>query len=1013
MKKLKTTTKVTIGVLTLISILVIACSKDFEDVILEDFDFSFSVEHPEESFVFERTRTSFSLVPEKEISTVDYFLKYSAANAKGYFLNMEGDTIRENDTLRITDKNWAYNYVAIDTGMHKINFLAWDSNMREKRLELFHRAKYASFSFLLNKGLNEFIINSKNPVNLTLIRDKETESPSAIGNFEITYQIENGSGKLYLGDKVFDAGNPFFLPKGISELSYLPENLGEHKLIVTAKAPDGATLTQELLLTVLNLGFTLNTTASSSQVELDTNLAIAIDLATQDENSNVTYEITHSFSSSSEGGGTVRDQNGGVMEPGQFRAIDPDTYNFSFTSTNLGKRKIYFDVRDSNGQQKRDSVEIEVANIPFTFSGNSESNSVFINERTQFNFNIKSNGNTNNIEYSISYEILEGNGIVRNVNGTELINSTDYPVAFGNFSLFYIPETADTHRVSFVVTDNFGQSSEPVIIDLEIKQNEFEATFTPSKTSEFTNIPVSAIVNIDEEPEGTNDTYEAFFTSGKSGGVSINGNSYGPGEKFNLTADINNIFYTGFEPGEHNLVFSVESGSGVTHATEPITIAYQQVDFSFTGGIQKSDISVGEVTSVNFNISESVGSSDYTMRFAMNGNALLKDTNGNAVSPGNSYDVPKGNFNWSLEGISEGTVTITFYAKNETGLEKPVPITVNVSPKDYVLTVNATGPGAFIGEAIPINFNITEIGLGGDTYTMYYSTGNANSTFEFDGNSYGPGEAFPVPVGSFSGNYTGLSEGLHNIVFNTISSSNVTKNESVDIDYERYVEPFDLTISQAPGERLEGEAFNITVITNAIGTHDNTVSYTMTFSFEGNRAGYFLLSGSRYDEGETVPLNYGSTNLTFYPDSQDTFTIDFEVENSTGETQTGSTFVDTLRRPVAFVKGEKYNVSCGGLNGCDYQVRIYTCYDIGCSEAYGGATLDRVEIRIYNRRDNRWDTRVFNYNEAVGNGVDRYFLLEEEARESRLRYLDQDFEVRVRDTNGQWSEVAFGKVIRV
>ena len=76
MKKLKTTTKVTIGVLTLISILVIACSKDFEDVILEDFDFSFSVEHPEESFVFERTRTSFSLVPEKEISTVDYFLKY-------------------------------------------------------------------------------------------------------------------------------------------------------------------------------------------------------------------------------------------------------------------------------------------------------------------------------------------------------------------------------------------------------------------------------------------------------------------------------------------------------------------------------------------------------------------------------------------------------------------------------------------------------------------------------------------------------------------------------------------------------------------------------------------------------------------------------------------------------------------------------------------------------------------------------------------------------------------------
>ena len=62
---------------------------------------------------------------------------------------------------------------------------------------------------------------------------------------------------------------------------------------------------------------------------------------------------------------------------------------------------------------------------------------------------------------------------------------------------------------------------------------------------------------------------------------------------------------------------------------------------------------------------------------------------------------------------------------------------------------------------------------------------------------------------------------------------------------------------------------------------------------------------------------------------------------------------------------------------------------------------------------NRWDTLLYNYNEAIGSGVDRYFLLEEEPRESRLRYLDQDFEVRVRDTNNQWSERVSGTIIRV
>ncbi|MEM9647123.1 MAG: TraQ conjugal transfer family protein [Bacteroidota bacterium] len=996
-------------------ILILACSKDFENIIEDSFDFSFSGSNEEEIFIFEASKTEFSLEPERMISGVGYFMRYEVLEGKGHYLGSKGDTIRERDTIALESLEMNLNYMAVDTGAHKVKVFAWDSNKLTKEVDLIYNTRFASFSFVLTKGTEQGIINSKNPVNATLIRDKETAGPGNTGSsdFRVTYQLEDGTGVLYLGDTAYGPGEEFTLPKGVTEFGYQPETLGEHRLQMTAVAPDGAKITRELLLTVGNLDFSFRATAGSSQVELNTNLAVNIDLQTQDEDSDVTYEISHAFASESEGGGTVRDQNGGVMDPGTNRAILPGNYNYTFQSVELGKRKIYFDIRDSNGQSKRDSIEIEVANIPFTFSGNSERNSVFINERAQFNFGIRSNGNTRNIEYNISYEILEGNGTLRNASGTEMRNSTDYPVDFGNFSLFYFPETTDTHEISFVVTDNFGQSSEPVIIDLEIKQNEFEVTFTPSKTTEFTNVPVSAIINIDENPEGTNDTYEAFFTSGKSGQVSVNGDTYGPGEKFNLAPDTNTVFYTGFEPGEHNLVFSVESSSGVTHATDPITIGYEQVDFTFTGGVQKTEISIGEVTSVNFNISETVGSSDYTMRFTLNGNGLIKDTSGNTVSPGNSYAVPKGNFNWSLEGISEGSVLITFYARNDTGLEKPVEVSVTVTPKDYTFTANATGPGGFIGDVTPINFNITELGLGGDTYTMYYSTGNANSSFEFEGNTYGPGETFTVPVSSFSGNYTGLSEGDHDIVFNARSSSNVLKSAEVDIRYERYVEPFDLTISQAPGDRLEGEPFNVTIITNATGTHDSSVSYNMTFSFSGNRTGYFLLSGVRYDEGETVPLDYASTNLTFYPDSQDSFTIDFQVENSTGETQNGSTFVDTLRKPLALVKGEKHNVSCGGLNGCDYQVRIYTCYDVGCSEAYGGATLNQVEIRIFNRKDNRWDTQLFNYNEAQGNGVDRYFLMEEEPRESRLRYLDQDYEVRVRDTNGQWSERVTGRVVRV
>lgn len=1100
--------------------LILACSKDFEDIVQDSFNFTFDGSNEENGFVFEASKTDFILEPERMVSNVSYFMKYANLDGKGYYIGTENDTVRANDTITIQNFNLSFRYMPIDTGMHKVKVLAWDSNKNEKELELLYNVKYASFSFLLGKGTDDFIINSQNPVMVTLLRDKETSSPDSDRNndFEITYQLESGSGKLYLDDVAYDAGEPFKLSKGVTEFGYFPETLGEHKLTMMAKAPDGATITNELILNIGNVNFTFRATAASSQVELNTNLAVNIDLQTQDEESEVTYDISHAFSADSQGAGTVRDQNGGVMDAGTFRDIAPGNFNFTFEDDALGQRKIYFDIRDSNGQTKRDSVEIEVANIPFTFSGNSESNEVFVNQRTQLNFNIKSNGNTSNIDYFLAYNPEEGNGTVTGVNGDLIRNNTDYPVELGNYPLFYTPETLGPHRISFLVTDNYGQEVGPVEIDLEAKQlelefnasansnevlvgqrgtislsliekgdysgvayelnyfisggeaqlyngnspivpsqyftvrpgsfaydfiaqeagtyeitfllrdsngqileekvtvvvgnNDFTVSMTPSKATDFSNIPVGIIVDIDEVPEGANDSYTAFFSSSQNGSMSVNGVAYGPGEEFQLGAGVNNLTYTGLEPGQHNITLSVESGSDVTR-TASTTITYDQVDFTFTAGTQKSDITVGEITGLNFNISESVGSPEYTMRFSMNGNALVKDNNGVEVSPGNSYDVDTGNFNWTLEGTNESTVRMAFTVRNDTGLEKTVDITVNVAAKDYTFTASSTLQQAFTGEQVDMNFNISEIGIGGDTYEMYFSANGNNGTFEYAGTGYSAGESFSIPVGAFSGKYTGLTEGGHNVTFTVRSSSDVEKTASVNINYEMYEEPFELTVSQAPGERLEGEQFNIAVIANAIGTHDPDVTYQMTFSFSGNRVGYFFHSGNRYDEGQTIPLNYGSTNLTFYPDSQDTFTIDFEVENSTGQSKSESTFVDTIRRPVALVKGEKHNVSCGGLNGCDYQVRIYTCFDIGCSEAYGGATLDQVEIRIFNRSSNRWDTLLFNYNEATGNGVDRYFMLEEEPRESRLKYLDQDFEVRVRDTNGQWSDRVTGRVVRV
>lgn len=1101
-------------------LLILACSKDFDSIVQDAFDFSFTEDHEKDAFIFEASRTDFSLNPEKAVTTVEYYMKYTIENGKGYYLTAENDTLRENDTLLVKDFDMNFKYMAIDTGAHRVRVRAWDSNTLEKELELTYNTKFAGFSFLLDKGTEEFTINSRNPVNVTLLRDKETGDPNNknAGKFEMTYQLENGTGKIYLGDTAYDAGKTFMLPKGVTGFGYLPETLGEHKLTMTAKAPDGAMLTKVLLLNVSDLNFTFRATASSSQVELDTNLAINIDVQTQDRESDVSYGISHAFAASSQGAGTVRDQNGGVMYAGAFRPVSPGNHNFTFQDDGLGQRKIYFEVRDSNGQTKRDSVEIEVANIPFTFSGNAESNQVFVNQRTQLNFNVRSTGNTENIDYYLSYNSTEGNGTVTGVNGNSIQNNTDYPVDPGNFTLFYTPGTLGPHTIAFMVTDNFGQAVGPVEIDLSARQlelqftasanngdvlagqrgtislsliekgdfdgvsyelnhfitggpaqlyngnsplapsryftvgpgsfaydfigeragtyeitfllrdsngqlleekvtvvvgnNDFTVAMTPSRPTEFSNVPVNLIVDIDEVPDGANDTYQAFYSSGKNGKMTVNGSDHGPGETFPLGPGTSNITYTGTEPGQHNILLSVESGSDVTR-TANATIDYGQVEFSFTGGAQKTEISVGETTALNFNISESLGNSDYTMRFTMGGNAILRDASGTVVSPGNIYNVPKGNFNWSLEGTDDGSVSMAFTAMNDTGLEKQVSIGIDVNAKDFNFTASATESMGNTDDAVPANFNISEIGIGGDTYAMYFSSGSNNGSFRYNGAVYSAGETFSVPIGPFSGTYTGISEGNHNVRFTVRSSSGVEKTASFNIAYEVYVEPFTLNIGQSPQDKYSTVPFDITAITNATSGHDPNVAYTLIFTFPGASAGTIRYKGISYNEGETVPLDYGSAPMQFAPVTDESFSINFLIENSTGRSQSTSEAVQMNKMPKIAAKGEKLNIDCGGLNGCDYQVRIYTCFDTNCSEAYNGADLQQVEIRIFNRYTNRWDTKLLNYSSAKGNGVDRYFEMETEPGEGKLKYLDQNYEVRVQDSNGQWSNKITGVIARV
>ena len=168
---------------------------------------------------------------------------------------------------------------------------------------------------------------------------------------------------------------------------------------------------------------------------------------------------------------------------------------------------------------------------------------------------------------------------------------------------------------------------------------------------------------------------------------------------------------------------------------------------------------------------------------------------------------------------------LTFYVLNDTGLEKTVTVPIGVTPKSYNFTVNTSQSQADTGEVIPINFNITELGIGGDTYMMYFSSGSSNGSFEINGTAYSAGESFSVSVGSFQGRYIGTSASNHNVGFTARSSSGVEKTNSVSIEVTP--KDYNFTVNAAQSQADTGEAVAINFNVTELGTGGDV--YTMVF----------------------------------------------------------------------------------------------------------------------------------------------------------------------------------------
>lgn len=1352
--------------LVLIAFLFYACTKDALDDTQSVFLFEMETNNITETFIYQSTNTEIELIPERKVNTVTYNFKYKILKGEGLFQNELGENLNPDEILKIKKLKTKLNYIPSLTGTHIIEITAYDSNGYERTKELSYIVDYAPFTFLLNKGAERFTINAKNPLETTLLEQTPiTLDRNVIGDYKISYLIKDGSGRIERNLGEVEQNEPILL--GQKSYWYVPTTLGTHTIEVTVTAPDGAAITQTLKVLVEHLNFDLIATASGNMVELATQLPVAVNLRNDNNASDVTYTITPEIN----GNGRLRTTSGNEMIFGETTAIGLGEFQYNFESKTLGDNTLYFEIIDSNGQQKLDSVEIEVTNIPFVFTGNSSNNTSVVNEPNALNFNLQSNANNANIDYFLTYTIIEGNGIIKNNKSKVVENNNPYQIQLGNTQLSYTPTTLGQHTIEFYVTDSYGQESATVTIDLianhvslvfsssisqetmivnsenkvtlslqeiqnghnstyesshvisggsatletslgmviapsifnefsvgsteytfkpilpgvytltfrlkdsngqvlettenvVVQQSDFtfsgnfsntsiaigqsnpinilisptvenpnidysmqftsnkngtfayggqtyaigeqffvtsgqsQAVFTPSETgsyslnfqvidsngtkrtattsmevansdfslttnanptnifvtetsnisidiaqsfvnplasyelslitssnvafsynngspvpigtfipinvgatnlivhpqsvgvieieilvrdndfnqkqrnlsisvltpdfklssvpskiSEFVNVGISTNITIDELANSSNDTYEIFASANRNGFIRYEGNEYTFGQRIPIVAGTTAIEYVGSEQGTHQVTYSVTSSSGVQRSTST-NYSFIPVEFDYIPSVANVTMILGETQSISFVINETEGTSTYKQSYLItSGSGTMRDGNNVIVQQGALKDVSTTPFNWFYEPANSDTHNITFTAVNATGTVETRQLTIQVDEKDYDFTAIPSTSSSLINQSINIAALINELDAGGENYTLRYSS-SSDGTISYLGTTYTPGQQFPIEVGTSTLLYQGLEEGNHaitltatsslgleksvsftlefehqdynftantnatpvfegsnkdinffinenvsggsylmnfvilggnpvvtdhngnnvlqgdiisvpatgfvwsvisndsetvSLIFEVVNGTGLEKSQLINITFDEFEEPFVFDVTKSTGPILEGVPYSMNANIAPTGNRSPSTDYHMYFSFPEANAGTITLGGITYQTGDKIPLVVGNNNFTFTATTNGSFVLDFDANNSSGENEDDTIFLDPINAPVirnVRTARIKYNKrSCG--NGCNWNVYQAVDFDY---ELDPRASVSKAKFIVYNSR---------------------------------------------------------------
>jgi hypothetical protein len=666
-------------------------------------------------------------------------------------------------------------------------------------------------------------------------------------------------------------------------LDFIGTELGIVEIELIVRDREGIEETTNILFEVIHNPFTWEVNSSETDVAINIEAPFTMTLDNIGRDQSVTYE-TRIYFVQGTGKVFVTDNSGNDIEVilNQPTVIEGGIHSGNVVLSEVGTTEIIFEITDSNGQVKEESLIFEADIIDFTFEGTPQSYAIFLDDKININFLIQELLGGNDT-YESRFVFNSGNAsLTRTVNGIEetLIPGSLYQVDLDAY--YWEFEATDVGDIDMTFyAQNISGVEHEVNIVIIVSDGIFD--FKATEAQDVASVNDAVVINFDINETGNSGLpYQLQYTSTLNGFLVYKGIQYNAGDIITITELNSTGTYTGLESGGHVIAFDATNSFGETVSSDSVII-FNEDDFAFSAVAVNGNVFLNDTTDFNFNILDNNNTSTYQIYYTVSGTGSgTLSSGGLTYAPNVLYNIIDSGTTWEFEGTGLGDLTYTFYVVNNSGNEKSRVIDVNVLSEpepDFNFTAVAETNIEYVNEEVHINFSIDEIEMPNvATYSMVFTT-TGIGTMTYLGNTYNAGDTIIVAPENFVFVYQGLSSGVHDITF-TISNNNaipIQKTNTVSITFEEV--DFVLNVSGG-GDACVNEIKDLNVFLSQ-DKLDPLIDYTVVYTFDENfgeikRNGFDVVSGIGY------PITVGNTELKFEGLAAGTVNIDVTVTDSNG-----------------------------------------------------------------------------------------------------------------------------------